>query len=80
MTIRVQFLASLNGLRIQHRYELLCRSKTQLGPQVAVAVMQAGSCGSNFTPTLGTAICLKYSPKKKKKKKKKEEFPSWCSG
>ena len=33
---------------------------------VAVAVVQAGSCSSNLTPSLGTSICLMCGPKKKK--------------
>ena len=40
-TIRLQVrsLASLGGLRIRHCGELWCRSKTQLGSGVAVAVV-----------------------------------------
>ena len=33
----------------------------------AVAVVQDGSCSSNWTPSLGTSICCGFSPKKKKK-------------
>ena len=33
---------------------------------------QAGSCSSNLTPSLGTSICCRFSPKKKKESKKKE--------
>ena len=29
--------------------------------------MQAGSCSSNLTPSLGTSTCQKYGPKKQKK-------------
>ena len=36
--LRVQSLASLSGLRIRHCRELWCRSQTQLGSGVAVAV------------------------------------------
>ena len=36
--MRVRSLASLSGLRIQCCLELWCRSKTWLGPSVAVAV------------------------------------------
>ena len=36
---------------------------------VAVAVVQAGSYSSNWTPGLGTAIYHRCSPKKTKKKK-----------
>ena len=40
----------------------------QLGSGIAVAGAQASSCGSNSTPSLGTSICHRYSPKKKRKK------------
>ena len=40
----------------------------QLRSWVAVAVVQAGSCSSRSTPSLGTSICGRYGPKKKKKK------------
>ena len=50
--------------------ELWCRSQTWFGSHVAVAVAQAGSCRSDQTPSLGTAMCHKCGPKKKKKKKK----------
>ena len=39
MRLRVGFLASLSGLRIWHRLEPWCRSQTQLGSGVAVAVV-----------------------------------------
>ena len=38
MRLRVQFLASLSGLRVQHHHELCCRSQTQLRSGIAVAV------------------------------------------
>ena len=38
----------------------------QLRSGVAVAVVQAGSCSSNLTPSLGISICCRYSCKKKK--------------
>ena len=37
---------------------------------VAVAVLRASSCSSNFTPSLGTSICRGRGPKKEKKKRK----------
>ena len=37
--MRVRSLASLSGLRIQPCHELWCRSQTQLGSHVIVAVM-----------------------------------------
>ena len=76
MRIWVQSLALLSGLRIWHCCELWCRLPTLLGSGVAVAVVQAGSYSSDWTPSLGTSICLGEAalekaerPKKKKKKK-----------
>ena len=48
----------------------------------AVAVVEAGSCSCDSTPSLGTSICHIGNPKKKKKKKKKrkERKKSWQSG
>jgi len=34
---------------------------------MAVTVVQASSCSSDLTPSLGTSICRRYSPKRKKK-------------
>ena len=47
----------------------------RLGSGVAVAVVKAGSCGSNSTPSPGTSICCRCDPGKKEKKRKKEK---WC--
>ena len=44
----------------------------RLGSHVAVAVVEACSCSSDLTPSLGTSICLRFSLKKTKKKKRKE--------
>ena len=52
-------------------HELWCRLKMQLRSHVAVAVVCAGSCSSHLTPSLGTSICHKYSPKNKKCNNKK---------
>ena len=41
----------------------------QLGSDVAVAVVQAGGCSWDLTPSLGTSICHECDPKKPKKKK-----------
>ena len=41
----------------------------QLRSIVAVAVVQAGSCSSDLTPSLGTSLCHGYGPPKEKKKK-----------
>ena len=70
-TIRLQVrsLALLSGLRIQHCREL-CRSHTQLRPGVAMSAVQASSCSSNLTPSLGNSICHRCHSKKKKYKNK----------
>ena len=39
---------------------------------VAMAVAQARSCSSNATPSLGTSICHRCSPKKQNKNKQKK--------
>ena len=62
--MRVQSLTPLSGLRIQHCRGLWCRLQTQLGSCVAVAVEQAGSYSSDSTPSLGTSIPCRCSPKK----------------
>ena len=36
-----------------------------------MAVVEAGSCSSDSTPSLGTSICRGCSPKKTNKKKRK---------
>ena len=63
-------LASLSGLKIWHRHELWCRSQTWLGFCVAVAMALVGGYSSDSTPSLGTSIYCRCSPKKIKKKKK----------
>src|SRR5512134_2112105 len=81
MRLRVRSLPLLSGLRIWRCRELWCRLQTQLGSHVAVSVMQDGSCSSNSTPSLGTSICHRCSPKKfKKKKKSNDQVPMWHSG
>ena len=71
MKLRVQSLASLSGLRIQHCHELWwCRSQMQLRSRVAVAVVQVGSYSSDSTPSLGTSIYHGCNPRKDQKKKK----------
>ena len=72
--MQVQSLALLSGLRIRCCHKLWCRSKTQLVSCIAVSVVQASSCSSDSTPSLGTSMCKKKKkpPKKKKKKKKKK--------
>ena len=41
---------------------------------VAVAVVRAGSCSSDSTPSLGTSICLRCGSKRKEKKTFREEL------
>ena len=71
MRMQVRSLDVLSGLKIWRCHEMWCRSQTQLGSHIAVAVVQAGSCTSDLTSSLGISIGLRYSPKKTKKKKKK---------
>ena len=66
-------LASFIGLRIQHCCELWCRFQRQLGSCVAVAVVYAGSCSSDSTPSLETCIHHKHSPKKQANKQTKKD-------
>ena len=66
--IRVRSLASLSGSGICRCHELWCRLQKQLRSFVAVAVTV--SCSPDSTPSLGTSICYRSSPKKKKEKKK----------
>ena len=68
MRIWVQSLALLSGLRIQYYHDMWYRLQMWLGSGVAVAVVQASSCSSNLTPSLGTSICHGCSPKKENKK------------
>ena len=66
MTLWLWSVASLSGLRISQYHELWCRSQTHLGFRVAVAVVQAGSCSSDWTPNLGTSMCHGCGTKKKR--------------
>lgn len=76
MKLQVRSLASLIGLRIHCCQELWCSSQTQLGPCIAVAVMQADGCSSDLIPSLGTSMCHGYSPKKAKQNKN-PKAPIW---
>ena len=71
MKRQVQSLASFSGLRIKHFRELWYSSQMPLRSCVAVAV--APSYSSDSTPSLGTSMCLRCSPKKKRKEKKRKE-------
>ena len=46
-------------VRIWRCRELWCRLETRLGSGVAVAVVEAGGCSSDWTPSLGTSVCPK---------------------
>ena len=48
-------------------------AQMQLGSSIAMAVALAGSCSSDWPPSLGPSICHSCGPKKKKKKKKKRK-------
>ena len=63
-------LALLSGFRIQRGHELWRGSQMQLGSGVAVAVVEAGSCSSDSTPSLRISMCWWYGPKKTKNKNK----------
>ena len=47
---------------------------TSMHEAEAVAVVQASSCSSISTPSLGTCVCYECSPTKIKKKKKKKKL------
>ena len=68
MRFRVQSLASLSGLRIQHCHELWCGSQTQLGSHVAVAVATALIQPLAWEPPYAVGVALKRTKRQKKKK------------
>ena len=82
VSIRMQVwsLASLSGSGIWRCPELWCRSQTWLGSCVAVVVVQASSCSSNLTPSLGTSICWGCGPEKQKIKFSSKYFPNRSVG
>ena len=53
MRMLVRSLALLSGLSIWRCHELWCSSQTWLRSSVAMAVVQASSCSSNSTHSLG---------------------------
>ena len=69
MRMRVRSLALISGLRVWHCCELWCRSQTPLRSGIAVALVQAGSRGSDSIPRLGTSKCRRCGPKKQNKTK-----------
>ena len=64
--MQVPSLALLSGSGIQCCHELWFRLQTWFRSHIAVAVVYAGSCISDSTPSLGTSICCGYRPKKLK--------------
>ena len=43
-----------------------------LGSDITVAVVWAGNCSSDSTPSLGTSICSRCGPKRQAKERRKE--------
>ena len=72
----VRSLALLSGLWIHHCHELWWRPHTRLRSGVAVAVVKAGRCSSDSTPSLGTSICRRCGPKKRPKLNKQQKKTS----
>ena len=58
-------------------HELWCRSQIRLGSCVAVAVVQACSYSSDWTPSLGTSIRCRCGPKKQTNKKNVHLYRAW---
>ena len=75
MTTQVRSLVLLSQLRIWHCHELWCISQMRLGPCVAVAVVQAGGHGSDWTPSLETSLRHRCGPQKTKQTNKNENVP-----
>ena len=69
------WLAALRGWRIRHCRELWCRSQTRLQSWIAIAVVVAGSCSCNATPTwelpYATGVARKHKYKWRKRILKK---------
>ena len=80
MRMWVRSLALLKWVKDLTLPELWCRWQTCLGSQVAVAVVQLGSYSSVLIPSLGTSICLGFSPKKTKKTHTKKEVEKMKHG
>ena len=59
--------------------ELWCRLQTWLRSCIAVAVVQASSCNSDQTSSLGTSIYRRCSPKKTKDKQQQQKNPKVMS-
>ena len=72
--VAVRSLALLSGLRIRHCHELWCRSQTQLGSRVAVALFRPVATAPiqplAWEPPHATGAALEKAKKKKKERKK----------
>ena len=72
--IRVQSLALLSGLRLQHRCKLRCRL------QIAARILRGLACGIDHscccdsTTSSGTSICRRCSLKKKQNNNNKKNY------
>ena len=73
MRLRVWSLVSLSGLRIWHCHGLWCRLQIWLQSCVVVAVAQASSFSSDWTPSLGNSMCRGCSTKKQKTEKQQKK-------
>ena len=73
MKMRVQSLASLSRLRIQHCRELWCRLQMRLGSSIAVAVAVAVVLIQPLAWELPYGALAALNSKEKRKKKKKEK-------
>ena len=67
MRMQAPSRALLSGLRVWSCPELWCRWQMRIRSGVALAGVEAGSCSSNWTPSLGTSMCLRGGPRKDKK-------------
>ena len=66
MRLRIQSLASLSGLRVQHCCKLWCRLQMQLGSPL-LWLWHGPAAVAPIQPL--ASICLWYSPKEQKNKK-----------
>ena len=73
MRLWVQSLASLSGFRIRHCGELWWRLQTRLGSCIAVAVVWAGNCSSDWTRSLGISKKPKQTNKQNRKGKEEQQ-------
>ena len=76
LKVQVGPLASLSGLRIWCCCEGWCRSQSQLGCGIAVAVVWSRRYSSTSAPSLGTSICRTCGHKNQKQNKQKQNSQS----